>query len=266
MVLPKILTLSFLALMPALASAQQSQPTTPPVKVNVLNVCSPSADEQKEIASALSKVPKQARFAPDFEVARGRSSLDEKANIMEAAPAASTASDPITAAWVRIRREFPAPGQFSTVQYSFSADSKSMIETLVVHARDPKDIVLLSIEDSASAVTSPSSMLGTNTPVDRIKLERFGKPSVVLARCNASAGGPAPDQTAYEPLFHDASTILERYRDLLGARRTVPDELAKVVTSAKGKSVGHKTDKKSIGAAKSAAKSSAEEKKNATDK
>jgi hypothetical protein len=243
-VLPNIFKLAILALMPALAAAQQPQPATPPVKVNVLNVCSPSADEQKEIASALAKVPKQTLFAPDFEVARGRSSLDEKANLMEAAPAASTSSDPITAAWVRIRREFPAPGQFSTVQYSFSADSKSMIETLVLHARDPKDLVLLSIEDSASAVTSPASMLGTNTPVDRIKLERFGKPSVVLARCNASQGGPAPDQSAYEPLFHDASSILGRYRDLLGARRTVPEELTKVVTSAKPKAATKTAAKK----------------------
>jgi hypothetical protein len=260
-VLPKIFKLAILASMPALASAQQPQPATPPVKVNVLNVCTPSADEQKEIASALSKVPKQARFAPDFEVARGRSSLDEKANIMEAAPAASTAADPITAAWVRIRREFPAPGQFSTVQYSFSADSKDMIETLVLHARDPKELVVLSIEDSASAVTSPASMLGTNTPVDRIKLERFGKPSVVLARCNASPAGPAPDQSAYEPLFHDASAILGRYRELLGAHRMVPEELAKVVTSAKSKATA-----KSSPGTKSDAKKPAAEKTPAPDK
>ena len=198
------------------------------MKVNILNVCTPSAEEQKEIASALASVPKQPLFSPDFEVARGRSSLSEKTQATESSESGSP--EPLTAAWVRIRHEF-SQTSFSNVQYSFSADSKNMIETLVLHVRDPKDLVLLSIEDTASAVTSPAAMLGTNTPVDRIKLERFGKPSVVLARCAASQTGPAPDQTAYEPLFRDAAGVLGKYRELLRARRTVPDELAKVVTS-----------------------------------
>ena len=43
-------------------------PTRPQVKVNMLNVCSPSAEEQKEIASALARVPKQPLFGNDFEV------------------------------------------------------------------------------------------------------------------------------------------------------------------------------------------------------
>jgi hypothetical protein len=83
-------------------------------------------------------------------------------------------------------------------------------------------------------------MLATSTPVDRIKLERFGKPSVVLARCLGSEAGPAPDQSAYEPLFREASSIMSRYRDLLSAGRTVPDELAKVVTSGSRKTVPRK--------------------------
>jgi len=217
--------------MPAVAVGQQAQ-QAPPVKVNILNVCNPGADEQKEIASALASVPKQPLFSPDFEVARGRSSLSDKAQAMEAGESATP--QPITAAWVRIRHEF-SQTLFSNVQYSFSADSKNMIETLVLHVREPKDLVLLSIEDTASAVTSPAAMLGTNTPIDRIKLERFGKPSVVLARCAASQAGPAPDQSAYEPLFRDASAVLGKYRDLLRARRTVPDELAKVITSGRAK-------------------------------
>src|ERR1019366_3693549 len=52
--------------MVAVASAQQ-----PPVKVNVLNVCKPSADEQKELSSALAKVPGKPAFSKDYEVARG---------------------------------------------------------------------------------------------------------------------------------------------------------------------------------------------------
>jgi hypothetical protein len=73
-------------------------------------------------------------------------------------------------------------------------------------------------------------MLSTSTPAGRIKLERFGKSSVVLARCPATEGSPAPDQSAYEPLFQSATTIVTNYRNLLAARNTVPAELARVST------------------------------------
>ena len=101
--------------------------------------------------------------------------------------------------------------------------------------RDPKDLLQVSIEDSASSVTTPAAMLATNTPASRIKLERFGKSSVVLARCFATAEGPAPDQSAYEPLFQSASGIVANYRALLGAQHTVPDELARVAGTARSK-------------------------------
>jgi hypothetical protein len=224
-VLSRHIWLAILAAVPAITSGQQAE-QNPPVKVNILNVCTPSAEEQKEIASALASVPKQPLFSPDFEVARGRSSLPGQGGAGDEGGNAQ----PLTAAWVRMRHEF-SQGVFSNVQYSFSADSKNMIETLVLHVRDPKNLVLVSIEDTASSVTSPAAMLGTNTPIDRIKLERFGKPSVVLARCAASQAGPPPDQSAYEPLFRDAAAVLGKYRELLRARRTVPEELAKVVTS-----------------------------------
>ena len=212
----------------------------PPVKVNVLNVCSPSAEEQKEISSALARVPKQPSFSQDFEVARGRSSLAEAPGLLQAGQSAQMSDEPSVANWVRLRRELPAQSPFSTVQYSFSDDGKNMIETLVLHVRDPKDLVQVSIEDSASSVTSAAGMLGTSTPASRIKLERFGKSSVVLARCAASEGGPPPDQSAYEPLFASASSIMTNYRSLLNARRTIPAELAKVAVEAKpaGKSTG----------------------------
>jgi hypothetical protein len=220
----------FTALALVLAHAQQQ----PPVKVNVLNVCSPSADEQKEIAAALAKIPPKPAFSPDFEVARGRSNLSDSAQLLQAGPAAQMSTAPITSAWVRIRRDLSDKSAFSTVQYSFSADSKSMIETLVLHVRDPKELVQVSIEDSASAVTSAASMLATSTPVERIKLERFGKSSVVLARCASAEGGAAPNQDAYEPLFRQASSVMGQYRDILGARRTVPEELAKVAAVSSG--------------------------------
>jgi hypothetical protein len=86
----------------------------------------------------------------------------------------------------------------------------------------------ISIEDSASAVASAASMLSTSTPVSRVKLERFGKSSVVLARCSGGDGNPSVDQTAYEPIFRSASSIMERYRTALGARKMVPGELARL--------------------------------------
>jgi hypothetical protein len=228
-VLPKNLFLpaTLVLISVAVALAQQQ----PPVKVNVLNVCSPSAEEQKEIASALARVPKQPLFSEDFEVARGRSSLAADAGFLQAGQSAQLSDQPSVASWVRLRREFSVQATFSTVQYSFSHDGKNMVETLVLHVRDPKDLTTVSIEDNASAVTSPATMLAAASPASRIKLERFGKSSVVLARCTGSESGAPPDQTAYEPLFASASSILTNYRALLNARRTVPDELTRVAAS-----------------------------------
>lgn len=223
----KIFGFSLTAAWLALATAQQPPQAPPQVKVNVLNVCTPSAEEQKEIAAALAKVPKQPAFTPDFEVARGRSTLSDN-DAVRAGENTTMSGEPVTAAWVRMRRDFSPSLSFSNVQYSFSADAKEMIETLVLHVRDPKDLAQLSVEDNASAVTSAAAMLGSSTPVSRIRLERFGKSSIVLARCTASPGGPAPDQSAYEPLFRDASSVMDRYRTLLQARQSVPEELAKV--------------------------------------
>jgi hypothetical protein len=234
-VFPKFLmVLTGLALTCVSALSAQEPPAQqqPPVKVNVLNVCTPSAEEQKEISSALSRVPRQPLFSQDFEVARGRSSLAESPGFLQAGQSAQLSDEPSVANWVRLRREFSMQALFSTVQYSFSNDGKNMVETLVLHVRDPKDLVQLSIEDSASAVTTPATMLAASSPASRIKLERFGKSSVVLARCTGSEGGPTPDQSAYEPLFASASSILTNYRTLLDTRRTVPDELARVATVA----------------------------------
>ena len=221
--------------MAALASAQQ-----PPVKVNVLNVCAPSADEQKELSSALAKVPGKPAFGTDYEVSRGRSTLDPSTPIpgmQPLPPGAVSAAD-----WVRIRREFPGATLFSNVQYSFSVDAKNMVETLVLRVREPKDLMQVVIEDSASTVVSAAAMLSSSTPVSRVRLERFGKSSVALARCAGEEGSPVTDQSAYEPIFHAASSIMERYRDALGARKMVPEELARlgVRASTKADAVGKK--------------------------
>jgi hypothetical protein len=137
-------------------------------------------------------------------------------------PGAVSAAD-----WVRVRREFPGATLFSNVQYSFSVDATNMVETLVLRVRDPKpnDLMQVSIEDSASAVTSATAMLSSSTPVSRVKLERFGKASVALARCSGTEGNPT-DQSAYEPIFKTASSIMEHYRGALDAGKVVPQELA----------------------------------------
>jgi len=218
--------------------AQQTSSQQPQVKVNMLNVCSPSSDDQKELSAALAKIPTKPVFGADYEVARGHSTLDPNTPMpgMQPLPAGA----PSAAKWVRVRREFPGPGSFSNVQYSFSVDAENMVETLVLRLRDPKDLVEVSIEDSASAVVSAGAMLSTDTPASRVKLERFGKSSVVLARCSASEGHPAPDQSAYDPIFRAASQILNRYRDALGVRKMVPQELARVGVGAPAKAAAAK--------------------------
>jgi len=194
----------------------------------MLNVCSPSAEEQKEITAALARIPKQPLFSADFEVSRGRSTLTDLPNLMPVEQRAQVSDEPSVASYVRIRKEFAVQALFSSVQYSFSNDGHNMVETLVLHVRDPKDLIQVSLEDSASSVTSAEAMLSTNSPVNRIRLERFGKSSVALARCNAAEGGPAPDQSAYEPIFRNASDVLGNYRRLLDARKIVPEELGKI--------------------------------------
>jgi hypothetical protein len=219
-----------------LALAQQ-----PPVKVNVINVCSPSAEDQKEISAALAKVPGKPVFGTDYEVARGHSTLDQSTSIpgMQPLPAGAASA----ANWVRIRREFPGSALFSNVQYSFSVDATNMVETLVLRVREPKDLMQVSIEDSASAVTSAAAMLSTNTPVSRVKLERFGKASVVLARCSGGDGNPEANQSAFDSIFQAASSVMSHYRDVLGARRMVPQELTRLgaVGAAKPPAAGKKS-------------------------
>jgi hypothetical protein len=183
----------------------QDQPAKdqPQVRVNILNVCTPSEEEQQEIRKGLASIP-AAKFAPDFEISRGLTSVPDAPN----------------AKYVRVRHEFAASIPFIAAQYSLSLDEKSTIEDLVFRTRDPKDVIQVQLEDTIAGAHDPKTVLATDTPVNRIKLERFGKSSVGLSRC------PAADQTAYEPLFQQASAVMSRYRTALGIKRIVPRELA----------------------------------------
>ena len=199
--LPLIVTLAT-----TLAGAQDAPAgQQPQVRINYLNVCTPSAEEQKEIAAALARIPARPGFAPDFEIARGRTTMPD-------APIAT---------WVRVRHDFPDSAVFSNAQYSMSVDEQRIVETLVFHFHEPKDVLSISIEDGVSAAT-PAQVLATDTPASRMRIERVGKGSIGLARC------PGADQSAYEPLFQSASRVLARYREALGVRRTVPADLVRL--------------------------------------
>ncbi len=196
----KILCAILFLSLACLGAAQQ-----PPIRVNVLNVCAPSEAEQKEIAAALARIPRRPGFTAEFEVARGR----------------SVPPDAPVARWVRIRREFRAESPFLNAQYSFSVDNKGVVETLVFRLREAKDVMQIAIEASGAGA-GPASFLASAAAAGRIRLERFGKSSVALARC------PQADQSAYEPLFRTASEIMNAYRTALNVQRTVPADLARV--------------------------------------
>jgi len=214
-------------LFPVFAVAQ-AQEKAPPVRVNVLNVCTPGAAEEKELTAALQRIPPRPRWGSDFEVARGRTTLSQDAAAaLTGKRSALSESGPLSD-WVRIRREFSGASPFLNALYSFSVDKRNMVETLVFAVRDPKDLLQVSLSETVSAVTSPAATLAAGTPPDHIRLERFGKPSVVLARCAGGPDAPKVDQSAYEPLFRQAAAILATYRTGLGARRIVPEELARL--------------------------------------
>jgi hypothetical protein len=194
-----------------LLGAVGQQQGQPPVRVNILNVCTPGEGESREMRAALEMIPLKPRLAADFEVARGRSTLPNS----------------VVSRWVRLRQEFPADSPFSNAQYSLSAESGTVTETLVVRVREPKNVVLVSIEDKVTS-GGPGAVVASDTPADRVNVERFGKSSLVLTRC------PQANQSAYETLFERASALMRSYRAALGVRRIVPGELERLQPGTRG--------------------------------
>lgn len=197
---------------PAQQPPDEQHKDQPKVKLNFLNVCTPSAEEQNVLKSALSKVAGNPAFAEDFEISKGR----------------ATVKDEPPAKFVRLRRDFLSQSVLMTAQYSMSTDEQTTIETLVLRMRDPKEFHEISIEDRVSAdAASPLSVVATDTPATRIRVERLGKSSVVLARCESA------DQSAYEPLFKEASGLIARYRGALGLRTAFRADIAWLTNPAK---------------------------------
>jgi hypothetical protein len=191
----------------AFAQEQEKKPDSqkqPPIKVNVLNVCTPGTDEQAVLKSALTKAKGKPAFAGDFEIARGMATLKD-------APPSK---------YVRLRRDMASQSPWLTAQYSISRDDKNTVETLVLRMRDPKDFHELSIEDRVSSeAASPGAVLSSDTPASRIRVERLGKSSVALTHCEEV------DQSVYAPLFAEASGIMSQYRKDLGLRTEFREDI-----------------------------------------
>jgi hypothetical protein len=189
---------------PGVSPAPAQQPGQPPVKVNYLNVCAPGTEEQAEIKSAFARVAARPAFGRDFEVSRGRATVEDSKD----------------SRFVRLRKDMSVESPLLTAQYSISSDDANIVETLVVRTRDPKQFHELSLEDRVtSGAVAPASVLSIDTPVTRIRLERFSKPSIVLTRC------PDQDQKTYEPLFRQATDIMSEYRKAMALRSALGSDI-----------------------------------------
>lgn len=201
----------------ALAQDATAPSPKPKIQVNFLNTCRPSEGDLAEVGRALARVKDLPPFSADFEISRGLTTLNEPEARAAGAPAGSGVT-PST--WVRIHKEFPEKAVLTVAQYSLSAEGSSASEVLALHMRDTREVLQILISDSVTG--TPAQVAKVDTPPDRIRIERFGKASIVLARCSGI------DQSAYEKMFVAAGGILERYRLAMAVKRVVPAEFARL--------------------------------------
>jgi hypothetical protein len=220
----------FAAFVSAIGAAQEiapppgtKAPEKPQVRVNYLNVCSPPTADQQTIESVLSRISAKPAFAVDMEISRGRSTLNASDLVVNTGQ--PTQQTNAVSRWVRLRRDFPDSSQQTSAQYSFSVTEKHVSETLVIHFRDLKDVLQVSISDSLES-DDPAQVAREVTPADRIRIERFGKPSVVLARCQNV------NQDLLEPIFGHATMLMNAYRRTLETDDIIPPELARLGSGA----------------------------------
>jgi hypothetical protein len=229
-----------LALMLSLAvsmRAQDGSSSAPPVgpaktkiQVNFLNPCHPAQADADEMGRALARLRERPRFTSDFEISRGVTTLSESE-----ARAAGVSSGAGPSSWVRIRHEFPEKAPLSDAQYTLSIEGGEAAESLVLYLRDTKEVLQVLISDSVNG--SALQVVQASTPPGRIRVERFGKPSIVLARCVGM------DQAAYEPVFQAAGDILENYRVAMSVKSLVPAELARLPDGKESKDSGVRESK-----------------------
>lgn len=175
----------------------------PKVQVNVMNVCTPGTVEQAQLAVALEQIVLRPSFGPDFEVARGRTT-------------GGGVSD-----WVRLRREFHGDPVLSNVQYLITESGHRVQQKIVFHtkASGPGELLQLSLEAETGEGVTAAQVLSSAVAPTRIRLERFGGPSLVLARC------PQAEQGVYEPLFRRAAERFAAYFAALDVKRLAAAEL-----------------------------------------
>jgi len=204
------------------------------IQVNFLNTCRPPSSDVEEMGRALARVKETPRFSADFEISRGVTTLTEAEARAAGVPAESALTP---SAWVRIEHEFPDKAPLTDVQYSLSVDAGSASESLALHLRDSREVLQIWISDAVKG--SAAEVVKADTPPERIRIERFGKASIVLARC----GGI--DQSAYEPIFQTAGEILRKYRAAMAVKSVVPAEMARLPSAGKagGKESGSKSSK-----------------------
>ena len=215
------LAIALMLSQPAAMRAQDPSSAAGPAKsktkiqVNFLNPCHPPQADAEEMGRALARLKERPRFASDFEISRGVTTLSESE-----ARAAGVSSGGGPSSWVRIRHEFPDTAPLSDAQYTLSIEGGGAAESLVLHPRDTKEVLQVLISDEVTG--SATQAVQANTPPERIRVERFGKSSIVLARC------PGIDQAAYEPVFQAAGDILDKYRAAMSIKNVVPAELARL--------------------------------------
>lgn len=223
-VLLAVLLASSVALAQGSQENARKSDQNPPVKVNILNVCTPSAEDQQELKAALTRLPKSPGFTTDYEASRGISTIEEDKRTR----------------YIRLRRDFKSDSPLETVQYSLSSDPENTIETLVFRGREVKELLALSIEDKLSTSASkPSAVIQSDTPASRVRVERSGKTTLSLARCEGV------DQSRYEPIFAQASEALAEYRRLLRLRTMLASDISWLSSGAPagGQREGHDVQK-----------------------
>ena len=225
--------LAILAALPAFSQEAGSE-AKPQIQVNFLNSCRPAEAEAEQMRQLLQLLRKRPAFSSDFEISRGVTTMSEAdshaaaaaiqraAGEQDAPPASPATAGPgrVSSRWVRMQREFGEKAALINVQYSLTLEKGQAGEVLALHLRDTSLAMQLLISNSVTG--GAAEVLGHDTPPERIRMERFGKPSIMLARC------PQSDQTAYEPLFSAAFEILREYRRAMNIAAIVPSELSRL--------------------------------------
>lgn len=215
-------------------SAKQSPPQTtkaapveeakPRFKVSFVNSCRPTQADVAEMRQLLQQFHTEPAFATDFEIARGVTTLTE-AEARAAGVSTDAAGQP--SLWVRLHRDLPPASPLSGAQYSISLENHSVSEVLVLHLRNTEKAMQIVLSNTVTG--TPEQALHTLTPPDRLRVERYGKPSLILARCPV-------DQSAYELLFTLGREVFETYRKTMGVERIVPAELERLPGQKESKS------------------------------